>query len=157
MSISTTSSSSIVAPWRTWPGKWSTSPAVGDLLLPSIVKRTRPRSTSVICSCGCEWTAVTTWGAKSEPADHQPLAPDHLPLDALGDPLAGDRGPVRCGTLDGIPDSHFFSDRPLSSPEPIAANSGWTLTTPYWRSSSSRLAAIIHRKLIDAPGAATFG
>lgn len=48
------------------------------------------------------------------------------------------------------------SDRPLSSPEPIAANSGWTFTTPYWRSSPSRLAAVIQMKLICAPGAATF-
>ena len=47
--------------------------------------------------------------------------------------------------------------RPLSSPVGIAANSGCTLTTPYWRSSRSRFAAIIHRKLIEPPGAATFG
>ena len=44
-----------------------------------------------------------------------------------------------------------------SSPEGIAAKSGWTLTTPYWRSVSSVCAAIIHRKLMEPPGAATFG
>ena len=44
-----------------------------------------------------------------------------------------------------------------SSPEGVAAKSGWTLTTPYWRSLSSVCAAIIHRKLMEPPGAATFG
>src|SRR5262245_46676025 len=47
--------------------------------------------------------------------------------------------------------------RPFSSPVGAPANSGCTLTTPYFRSSFSRLAAIIHRKLIDPPGAATLG
>ena len=43
------------------------------------------------------------------------------------------------------------------SPEGSAAKSGCTLTTPNWRSASSGWAAIIHRKLIEPPGAATFG
>ncbi len=43
------------------------------------------------------------------------------------------------------------------SPEGIAAKSGCTFTTPNWRSVSSVWAAIIHRKLIEPPGAATFG
>src|SRR5215467_12366746 len=47
--------------------------------------------------------------------------------------------------------------RPASSPDPIAANSGCTLTTPYWRSICSVFAAIIHTKLIGLPGAATLG
>ena len=34
---------------------------------------------------------------------------------------------------------------------------GWTLTTPNWRSSTSRCAAIIQMKLMPWPGAATFG
>ena len=50
--------------------------------------------------------------------------------------------------------------RSFSSPvEPRTArrNSGCTLTTPNRASSSSRFAAIIQRKLICPPGAATFG
>ena len=46
---------------------------------------------------------------------------------------------------------------PGSRPEPLAAYSGCTLTTPNWRSSPSRCAAIIQRKLIEPPGAPTPG
>ena len=85
-------------------------------------------------------------GADAEAAHHQLLAPDHLPLDALGDFFGFDAFPVRR--------DHFF---PLSSPEPVAAKSGCTFTTPNNRSSSSRFAAMNQRKLIAPPGAATFG
>src|SRR5262245_37231459 len=51
----------------------------------------------------------------------------------------------------------YFLSLTASSPEPPAAYSGCTLTTPYKRSSPSLIAAIIHRKLIWPPGAATFG
>src|SRR5205814_3234325 len=47
--------------------------------------------------------------------------------------------------------------RDASSPDPPCAYSGCTLTTPNWRSSPSRIAAIIQRKLIVPPGADTFG
>ena len=43
---------------------------------------------------------------------------------------------------------HGQRARPASSPDPPALKSGWTLTTPNCRSSSSRFAAIIQRKLI---------
>src|SRR4029077_1930520 len=82
-----------------------------------------------------------------ETADHEPFAPDHLALDALGELFGWIGGPVLVlerGNVDGI---HGRADRPLSRPEPSVAKSGWTLTTPYWRSSSSTLAAIIHTKL----------
>src|SRR5437867_9688615 len=64
-----------------------------------------------------------------------------------------------CGSRIPNPESRVTSrvHRPLSSPVGDPANSGCTLTTPYCRSSRSRLAAIIHRKLIEPPGAATFG
>ena len=47
--------------------------------------------------------------------------------------------------------------REASRPDPAVAYSGCTLTTPNWRSSTSRWAAIIHRKLMEPPGAATLG
>src|SRR5207253_2107549 len=47
--------------------------------------------------------------------------------------------------------------RDASSPDPPCAYSGCTFTTPNWRSSPSRIAAIIQRKLIVPPGAETFG
>src|SRR5579864_4761405 len=89
-------------------------------------------------------------------ADHEPFAPDHLAFNALGEALRGMRRPVLVLER-GNDRVHGRADRPLSRPEPSAAKSGWTLTTPYWRSASSTLAAIIQTKLIDPPGAATFG
>src|SRR5687768_14963737 len=82
-------------------------------------------------------------GLNRQPADHQLFADDHLTCNPVGHVLGGDGLPI-----------HFF---PLSRPDPPAANSGCTLTTPNSRSSSSRVAAIIQRKLICPPGAATFG
>ena len=158
MSMSTTSSSSIVAPCGMCDGKCSTSPAEAMRSWPSMVKRTRPRSTIVICSCGCECTAVTTRGSKRSrqiisrsPQIIWRSMPSAMCSTGIVGPVAVLKGE------DGIAARHFFSARPLSRPEPMAANSGCTLTTPYWRSTSSRLAAIIQRKLIAPPGAATFG
>src|SRR5262245_4516585 len=95
---------------------------------------------------------------ESQPADHEAIAPDHLPFDPVGNLLDRHIGPVAVlKREDGIAARHFFSDRPLSRPEPMDAKAGCTFTTPYWRSSFSRLAAIIQRKLIAPPGAATFG
>src|SRR5437763_1172195 len=47
--------------------------------------------------------------------------------------------------------------RDASNPDPPAAYSGCTLTTPNCRSSPSRMAAIIQRKLMAPPGAETLG
>ena len=95
-------------------------------------------------------------GGERETADHHAIAPHHLPCDALGDPLRRNRGPVplddpRNGRV------HRVAVRAASRPDPSAAKSGCTLTTPYWRSTSSRFAAIIQTKLIALPGAPTFG
>ncbi len=96
-------------------------------------------------------------GRERQAADHHALARDELPLDAVGDPLDRRLGPVPLAEAGEVERRHFRSDRPLSSPDPSATKSGWTLTTPYWRSSFSRLAAIIQTKLIEPPGAATLG
>src|SRR5262249_23710640 len=64
MSISTTSSSSMVAPCQHQEGKWSTSPACAIRSSFPMTKRTRPRSTSVICSCGWSCAGVTMFGSK---------------------------------------------------------------------------------------------
>src|SRR5688572_2019689 len=64
MSISSTSSSIIVAPCQQPGGKWSTSPGEATRSSPSTKKRTRPRTTMDICSCGCECSGVTSNGAK---------------------------------------------------------------------------------------------
>jgi hypothetical protein len=47
--------------------------------------------------------------------------------------------------------------RLASSPEPFAENPGSMLTTPKRRSVTSVRAAIIQMKLMECPGAATFG
>src|SRR5213594_2959301 len=56
-----------------------------------------------------------------------------------------------CGDLKSL---HL---RDASRPDPLCAYSGCTLTTPNCRSSPSRMAAIIQRKLIAPPGAETLG
>src|SRR6266511_2733328 len=95
---------------------------------------------------------------KTKAAHHQPLTPDHLTLDTLADVRGRNRRPIDMLELDDrFCLLHFFSDRPASRPDGVDANSGCTFTTPYCRSASSRLAAIIQRKLIDPPGAATLG
>src|SRR5438132_11438559 len=106
---------------------------------------------------------------EAEAADHQILADDHLPLDAFSDLLYGNTGPIqvlsfaeersarRCLLFVLGNCRHGYFPRAASRPDPPAAYSGCTFTTPYWRSSPSRIAAIIHKKLICPPGAATLG
>src|SRR5688572_790291 len=85
----------------------------------------------------------------AQPAHHDSIAPEELTFDAFGDPLGGNRAPVTLpGDENRVACAHFLSALPASRPDGVVANSGCTLTTPYWRSSFSRLAAIIHRKLI---------
>src|SRR5688572_3008259 len=93
-----------------------------------------------------------------QPAHHHAVAPEQLTLDPLGDPHGGNRGPV--GLLhveDSGVGAHRLSARPASRPEGVATKSGCTFTTPYCRSTSSRRAAIIQRKLMGWPGAPTLG
>src|SRR5262249_14546216 len=95
-----------------------------------------------------------------QPTDHQLLSDDHLPPDPVGDPLDGHVFPSlrRAGFHRVSGQWHQRGAFPASSPDrPPAAYSGWTFTTPNFRSTSSRCAAIIQRKLIGLPGAATFG
>ena len=94
MSTSTTGSSSIVAPCAMPDGKNRTSPADAIRSTPSTMNRTRPRSTIVICSCGCECTGVTMSGANERRQTISRSPRDHLALDAVGDPLGGMRRPV---------------------------------------------------------------
>src|SRR5580700_8105620 len=47
--------------------------------------------------------------------------------------------------------------RAASRPEPICRNSGWTLTTPNCRPSTSLCAAMAQRKAIRCPGTETLG
>src|SRR6185503_20854308 len=111
---------------------------------------------------------------EAETANHHPVADKHLSLDSFGRMLNGNVGPVQMTSnvetvAVAIPVAvifrrgvgHFcflyFLSLTASRPDPLAAYSGCTFTTPYRRSSPSRIAAIIHRKLIWPPGAATFG
>ena len=64
------------------------------------------------------------------------------------------RGPQKCGVARN---AHHLPPRDASSPDPLVAYSGCTFTTPNSRSTPSRGAAIIQRKPMDDPGAATFG
>src|SRR5687767_5999717 len=112
---------------------------------------------------------------ETKAANHHLMAHQHLALDSVSHLLDGNVGPVQvpgetiCGAVavtravsiwvGGIV-RHFcfyFLSLTASRPDPLAAYSGCTFTTPYKRSSPSLIAAIIHRKLICPPGAATFG
>ena len=92
---------------------------------------------------------VFPWTATSAPASARAVA-IAAPEAARG------AGHERDPALEGEEAAHFVAF-PGSSPDPPAAYSGWTLTTPNCRSIPSRCAAIIQRKLIDPPGAATPG
>ena len=143
---------------RTCDGKCSTSPAEAMRSWPSTVKRTRPRSTIVICSCGCECTAVTTCGAKR--SRHTIRRSPQIIWRSMPSAMrsTGIDAQSRCwNATSDVGVVHRVLRRPCRGPNPCAAKSGCTLTTPYWRSSSSRLAAIIQRKLMAPPGAATLG
>src|SRR6185295_6644216 len=100
--------------------------------------------------------------------DHHAVADEHLSLDSLGRVLDGNLGPVQMLSEVGTVAvavvlrksgrhfvSFYFLSLTASRPDPPAAYSGCTFTTPYRRSSPSLIAAIIQRKLICPPGAAT--
>src|SRR6186713_307729 len=85
----------------------------------------------------------------AQAAHHDSIAEEELPFDAFGDPLGWNRAPITLLSVENrIGCAHFLSALPASRPDGVVANSGCTLTTPYKRSSSSRLAAIIQRKLM---------
>ena len=85
-----------------------------------MVNRTRPRSTIVICSCGCECTAVTTCGAKRSrqtirrsPQIIWRSMPSRDALDGNRRPVAVLERDERFGSL------IVCSVRPVSRPEPL--------------------------------------
>jgi hypothetical protein len=98
---------------------------------------------------------------KLKPDHRHILAVDHLAASPVREMFDRDGLPVpmpagfRVQGLHRL--THYRFSLPASIPEPPAAYSGCTLTTPNCLSSRSRFAAIIHRKLIDPPGAATLG
>ena len=75
-------------------GKCSTSPAERCAPGPRSMNRTRPRSTMRDLLVRVRVHGGDDVRREAQPAHHQPLAPDHLALDALGDALDGNRGPV---------------------------------------------------------------
>ncbi|MEK6325681.1 MAG: hypothetical protein AABN33_28905 [Acidobacteriota bacterium] len=89
------------------------------------------------------------------------VSDDHLPFNAFADALDGYASQLQGWgapfKVETCSMAIYLVALDASRPEPPPAYSGWTLKTPNCRSSPSRLAAIIHRKLIAPPGAATLG
>ena len=92
--------------------------------------------------------------------------PEKLLFDCgRGETTSMARLSINASTVTKVFLTHLHSDHVISlpelwlcsRPEPAWSKPGCTLTTPNFRSSTSRWAAIIQMKLMLCPGAATFG